>query len=135
MLKRLKDHQATRTYRNLGTTIMVRLLNPAGAFPTHYWSQGKGDQWEKISSLVDRRKARPKACRTCFMAFGNYIEAQEGRHRALKLEGPEHETIYAFKGLYLTDKIEEIAYLNRRLPLKPPGGKKLITRCSMGIRI
>jgi aldehyde:ferredoxin oxidoreductase len=35
-----------------------------------------------------------------------------GRHAGLRLEGPEYETIYAFGGLCLIDRIEEIAYLN-----------------------
>jgi len=37
---------------------------------------------------------------------------KEGRHKGLKIEGPEYETIYAFGGLCEVDSIEEIAYLN-----------------------
>ena len=113
-VKDLKDHPAAQAYRNFGTPMMVELLNKAGGFPTRYWAEGEFDQWRKIDakSLVDRCKARPKACRTCFMACGQLIEVQEGRHRGLKIEGPEYETIYAFGGLCLIDQIEEIAYLN-----------------------
>ena len=46
------------------------------------------------------------------MGCGKTIEVQEGRHKGLKLEGPEYETLYAFGGLCLIDQIEEIAYLN-----------------------
>jgi aldehyde:ferredoxin oxidoreductase len=46
------------------------------------------------------------------MACGRMSTIQEGRHRGLKIEGPEYETIYAFGGLCLIDSIEEIAYLN-----------------------
>lgn len=114
IVKNLKDHPAVQAYRNQGTPMMVALLNKAGAFPTRYWGAGEYDQWEKIDaqSLVDRCKAKPKACKTCFMACGKYIEVQEGRHKGLQIEGPEYETIYAFGGLCLIDKIEEIAYLN-----------------------
>jgi len=113
-VKSLKDHKATNAYREYGTPMMVALLNTAGAFPTRYWAQGKFEQWPRIGaeSMVDRCKARPRACRTCFMACGKYIEVQEGRHKGLKLEGPEYETLYAFGGLCLIDRIEEIAYLN-----------------------
>lgn len=37
---------------------------------------------------------------------------KEGRHQGLKIEGPEYETLYAFGGLCLIDRIEEIAHLN-----------------------
>jgi len=113
-VKNYKDHPAAQAYRNLGTPMMVEVLNKAGGFPTRYWAEGVYDQWRKIDakSLVDRCKAKPKACRTCFMACGQYIEVQKGRHKGLKIEGPEYETIYAFGGLCLIDNIEEIAYLN-----------------------
>jgi aldehyde:ferredoxin oxidoreductase len=37
---------------------------------------------------------------------------KNGRHKGLKIEGPEYETIFAFGGLCCIDSIEEIAYLN-----------------------
>ncbi|MFO7497025.1 MAG: aldehyde ferredoxin oxidoreductase family protein [Desulfobacterales bacterium] len=114
MLARLKDHAATQAYRNLGTPMMVNILNKAGAFPTRYWSEGRYAQFEKINadSMQAQLKVSPKACRTCFMACGKRIEVREGRHRGLRLEGPEYETIYSFGGLCLIDRIDEIAYLN-----------------------
>jgi aldehyde:ferredoxin oxidoreductase len=114
MLARLKDHPATQAYRNLGTPMMVNILNKAGAFPTRYWSEGRFAQFEKINadSMQARFKVRPKACRTCFMACGKQIEVKDGRHQGLRLEGPEYETIYAFGGLCMIDGIDEIAYLN-----------------------
>jgi aldehyde:ferredoxin oxidoreductase len=114
MLQELKHHPATEAYRNQGTPMMVALLNKAGGFPTRYWSGGKSDHWEKINadSMHARFKVRPRACMNCFMACGKYIEVQDGRHKGLKMEGPEYETLYAFGGLCLVDKIDEIAYLN-----------------------
>jgi aldehyde:ferredoxin oxidoreductase len=46
------------------------------------------------------------------MACGNLSEIKEGRHKGLRVEGPEYETIYAFGGLCMVHEIEEIAYLN-----------------------
>ena len=114
ILKTYKHHPAANAYRNHGTPMMVALLNKAGGFPTRYWSQGRFDRWEQISaeSLVDSLKPHSRACKTCFMGCGNYIEVQKGRHRGLKLEGPEYETIYSFGGLCLIDRLDEIAYLN-----------------------
>jgi len=114
MVKNLKDHKATQAYRTHGTPMMVALLNTVGGFPTRYWAKGTFEHWRKISAeiLVDRLGARPKACRTCFMGCGKYVEIPEGRHKGLKIEGPEYETIYAFGGLCEIDALDEIAHLN-----------------------
>ena len=114
ILNTYKDHPAANAYRNHGTPMMVALLNKAGGFPTRYWSKGRFDKWEQISaeSLVDTLHPRSRACKTCFMGCGKYIEVQKGRHKGLKIEGPEYETIYSFGGLCLIDSLEEIAYLN-----------------------
>lgn len=113
-VKNLKDHKAVQAYRTHGTPMMVALLNTVGGFPTRYWARGTFEHWRKISAeiLVDQFGARPKACRTCFMGCGKYVEIQEGRHKGLKIEGPEYETIYAFGGLCEIDALDEIAHLN-----------------------
>lgn len=114
MLKDLKKHPATETYRTQGTPVMVAGLNNAGAFPTRYWSKGTCEHWEKINaqSMKDKMDAKPRSCKTCFMGCGKYVSVKEGRHKGLKLEGPEYETIYAFGGLCMVDDIQEIAWLN-----------------------
>ncbi|MCG8563748.1 MAG: aldehyde ferredoxin oxidoreductase family protein, partial [Desulfobacterales bacterium] len=114
MLGRLKDHPVTQVYREQGTPVMVAGLNNAGAFPTKYWSSGHFDQWEKINaqSMKDKLDAKPRSCKTCFMGCGKLVTVSEGRHKGLKIEGPEYETLYAFGGLCLIDSIEDIAWLN-----------------------
>ncbi len=114
MLKDLKDHKAALAYRNNGTPMMVGMLNNAGGFPTRYWSQGTMQGWEKIGADAMKEKLKPssRACKTCFLGCGKLVEVQGGRHRGLKLEGPEYETLYSFGGLCLIDDIEEIVHLN-----------------------
>lgn len=114
MLKECKDHPATEIYRTQGTPVMVAGLNNAGAFPTKYWSKGQYEQWEKINaqSMKEKLNAKPRSCKTCFMGCGKYVNIQEGRHKGLKIEGPEYETIYSFGGLCMIDSIEDIAWLN-----------------------
>jgi aldehyde:ferredoxin oxidoreductase len=109
-----KRNAGTLAYRKYGTTQLVAPTNKAGAFPTKYWSSGTYDKWQSISgeALLQRCKVRPRACPKCFMACGNLTEIIDGRHRGLKIEGPEYETIFAFGGLCLIDDIREIAYLN-----------------------
>jgi aldehyde:ferredoxin oxidoreductase len=113
-MKEFKDHAAAQAYKSLGTPMLVKVTNQAGAFPTRYWTQGTYDRWEKISAeaLLEKMDPKPNACGKCFMACGQLGIVKEGRHEGLKIEGPEYETIYAFGGLCLIDSLEEIAYLN-----------------------
>jgi aldehyde:ferredoxin oxidoreductase len=113
-LERGKDNPGAQNYRRLGTPQLVALTHSVGAFPSKYWHLGTFEGWEKISaeSLLERCQVKPSACFRCFMACGNLSEVKEGRHKGLKIEGPEYETIYAFGGLCMIHEIEEISYLN-----------------------
>jgi len=109
-----KDNPGAKAYKSMGTTMMVKIVNDAGAFPTRYWSEGRCEHWEKIGAdaLHERCQVKPHACLKCFLACGRMTTVLQVRHAGLKLDGPEYETIYAFGGLCLIDSIEEIAYLN-----------------------
>jgi aldehyde:ferredoxin oxidoreductase len=112
--ERGKDNLGARNYKKMGTPMLVAMTNTVGGFPSKYWHLGTFEGWEKISAeaLLERCQVKPTACPRCFMACGNLSEVKEGRHKGLKIEGPEYETIYAFGGLCLVREIEEIAYLN-----------------------
>jgi aldehyde:ferredoxin oxidoreductase len=109
-----KNNPVVQAYRNMGTSLMVKKINQAKAFPTKYWSKGFFDKWEKISAEALHRQCRvqPRACAKCFIACGRMTTVLNGRHAGLRIEGPEYETIFAFGGLCMIDSIEEIAYLN-----------------------
>jgi aldehyde:ferredoxin oxidoreductase len=109
-----KNNPAVQAYKNMGTSLMVKKINQAKAFPTKYWSKGFYDQWEKISAEALHRQCRvqPQACAKCFIACGRMTTVLNGRHAGLRIEGPEYETIFAFGGLCMIDSIEEITYLN-----------------------
>jgi aldehyde:ferredoxin oxidoreductase len=113
-LKQGKDSPGALAYRRMGTPMLVAMNNSVGGFPSKYWHLGTFEGWEKISaeSLLERCQVRPSACPRCFLACGNLSEIKEGRHKGLRVEGPEYETIYAFGGLCMIHEIEEIAYLN-----------------------
>ena len=112
--KRVENHPIVANYKKYGTPMLVSIMNTIGAFPTRYWSQGKLDGWEGISaeSLLEHCDVTPKACPHCFMACGNISKVKQGRHRGLRIMGPEYETIYAFGGLCMVKSIEDIIYLN-----------------------
>ncbi|WP_027184346.1 aldehyde ferredoxin oxidoreductase family protein [Desulfovibrio inopinatus] len=109
-----KDNPGVKAYKKFGTTMMVALMNTAGAFPTRYWEAGECEHWEKISGETyhNEHDITAHACRKCFMACGRMATISKGRHTGLKLEGPEYETIYVFGGLCMIDDMAEIAYLN-----------------------
>ena len=111
---RAKDLPGTQAYRKLGTPMLVAINNVVGGFPSKYWHLGTFDGWEGISAdaLLARCNVKPHACLRCFVGCGNLTELKQGRHKGLKLEGPEYETIYAFGGLCMVHDIEEIVYLN-----------------------
>ena len=108
------EHPGVKAYRKMGTTMMVTLMNHAGAFPAKYWSQGSCDHVDDISgeTFHAEHEVRPNACAKCFMACGRMTKISKGRHKDLKLEGPEYETIYSFGGLCMIKEMEEVAYLN-----------------------
>ena len=108
------QHPGVKAYKAMGTTMMVALMNTAGAFPAKYWSEGSCDHWEKISGekYHQDHDIKPHACAKCFMACGRLAKMKQGRHTGLEVEGPEYETIYSFGGLCMVDDMAEIAYLN-----------------------
>ena len=108
------DHPGVKAYRKMGTTMMVTLMNNAGAFPAKYWSQGTCEHVEEISGETyhQQHEIHPHACSKCFMACGRLATISKGRHEGLTIEGPEYETIYSFGGLCMIKEMEEIAYLN-----------------------
>lgn len=114
LARRAKEDAGVNAYKTMGTPMLVNITNKAGAFPTRYWQKGTYENFEKINAdaLHERCEVKPHACLKCFMACGRLSTVKEGRHKGLKIEGPEYETIYAFGGLCEIDGIEEIAYLN-----------------------
>lgn len=109
-----KENAGVRAYKSMGTPMLVDIMNEAGGFPTRYWSKGRSEHREQFNAtaLHTRCDVEPHACLKCFMACGRLATVKDGRHKGLKIEGPEYETIFAFGGLCEIDSIEEIVYLN-----------------------
>jgi aldehyde:ferredoxin oxidoreductase len=109
-----KEDLGAKKYREAGTLQIVPLTSKAGAFPTKYWSSGTYDKWQNltIEALRDKCQVRSRACPKCFFACRKVNEALEGRHKGLRIEGPDYETVNSFGGLCLIDDIREIMYLN-----------------------
>ncbi len=111
---RAKEDPGVKNYKSFGTPMLVDIMNTVGGFPTRYWKKGQAEHKDRINAtaLHERCSVQAHACRKCFIACGRMSTVKDGRHKGLKIEGPEYETIYAFGGLCEVDSIEEIAYLN-----------------------
>lgn len=114
MRDRGKEDPGANRYREAGTLQIVPLTSKAGAFPTRYWSSGTYAMWQNltIEALREKCQVRSRACPKCFFACGKLSQVLEGRHKGLRIEGPEYETINSFGGLCLIEDIREIMYLN-----------------------
>ena len=112
--KRNVEHPASKAYKALGTTMVLKMTQRANALPSKYWSQGSVDHWEKISGdrLHQDHQVKPSACLKCYQACGRMTTISIGRHKGLVIEGPEYETLYAFGALCMIEDLGEIAYLN-----------------------
>jgi len=112
--KKSKDLPVVKFFKNLGTPGMVDMVNEVGAFPSRYWSQGTVDHREAISAQTLNRDftVKPNACNRCFMACGRMTTVREGRFQGLRVEGPEYETIFAFGGLCMVERLDDILHLN-----------------------
>jgi aldehyde:ferredoxin oxidoreductase len=108
------EHPASKAYKALGTTMVLKMTQRANALPSKYWSQGSVDHWEKISGerFHQDHQVKPSACLKCFLACGRMATISNGRHKGLVIEGPEYETLYAFGALCMIEDTGEIAYLN-----------------------
>jgi len=109
-----KDDKGVQAYKSMGTSMMVDIMSNVDSFPTRYWHKGQAEHRDKINApaLHKHLEVTPSACLKCFIACGRMATVKEGRHKGLRIEGPEYETIYTFGGLCEVDSIEEIAYLN-----------------------
>jgi aldehyde:ferredoxin oxidoreductase len=116
MLAASKTQAGVAAYRKYGTTLVVRLTNLAGAFPTRYWARGSREDWEQQLSgdaLLGKCRVKSIACPRCTIACCKHTEVLTGRHAGLITKGPEYETIYAFGGLCMVESIEDICFLNQ----------------------
>lgn len=109
-----KGNVAVKAYQTYGTTQMVKTMNCAETFPTKYWSEGVYEHWKELSgdTLLAEHQVKPNACPNCFLACGKLTTVTKGKYNALKVEGPEYETIYAFGGLCCISDLAEILHLN-----------------------
>lgn len=105
---------AAINYRTYGTPSQVAVTNQLQCFPTRYWYSGYFEKWENLSAdyMQENFEVSSNACPNCFLRCTKESVVKNGRHKGLKIEGPEFETIFSIGGLNEIDRLEEVAFLN-----------------------
>ena len=112
--KKGKETASTKIYQKYGTISQVRVTNGFKCFPTRYWQSGHFKHWESLSAEYHHEhfEVEPHGCPNCFLQCTKQAEVRAGRHKGLRIDGPEFETVYALGGLNCLETLEEVAYLN-----------------------
>lgn len=81
--------------RELGTAVLVNIVNNIGAFPTNNWQGSYAEYGDDISgeTLAEKHLVKPGACHLCPIACGRIVKVGEK-----VVGGPEYEPIWAYGG-------------------------------------
>ena len=113
-LHKLKAGEITGTgLPQLGTAILVNIINEQGIFPARNFREGQFAGAQSISgeALAEQLLVRAKACCGCPIACARVTSVKDGPFRGHG-EGPEYETIWAFGADTDVDDLAAIAKAN-----------------------
>ncbi len=81
--------------RQLGTAVLVNIVNNIGAFPSFNWQESYYEQGEDISgeALAEKFLVKPSACHRCPIACGRVVKVGDKI-----VGGPEYEPLWAYGG-------------------------------------
>jgi len=104
--------------RNIGTPVLVMMINSFGCFPTKNYSLGQFEGAEKISGehMIELMKKRPNAqpshrcMEGCIVSCSNVFTDEKGE---VIVSGFEYETIGLMGSNCMIDDIDSIAHMNR----------------------
>ena len=116
--KGILSHPLIEGFKQLGTPLLVNMINAAGCLPTKNYSQGTFDGAQAISGehLVELLSSRPNAepvhrCMTgCIVSCSNIFTDTEGK---MVVSGIEYETLGLVGSNCMIDNIDTIAWINR----------------------
>jgi len=105
-------------FRNIGTPVLVMMINSFGCFPTKNYSLGQFEGAEKISGeyMAELIKKRPNAqpshrCMDgCIVSCSNVYTDEKGE---VIVSGLEYETIGLMGSNCMIDDLDNIAHMNR----------------------
>jgi aldehyde:ferredoxin oxidoreductase len=116
--KGILTHPLMEGLKQLGTPILVNMINAAGCLPTKNYSVGQFEGAEKISGehMVEIMATRPNAkpihrCMTgCIIGCSNVYTDKAGKEI---VSGLEYETLGLMGSNCMISDLDDIAYMNR----------------------
>ncbi|MEM2560533.1 MAG: aldehyde ferredoxin oxidoreductase family protein [Candidatus Bathyarchaeia archaeon] len=80
-----------------GTSILINIINNAGALPYKNWQTGVNPYADKISgeTLAETYLTGRRPCWGCIIGCGRITRVPSGPFQILKTEGPEYESVWA----------------------------------------
>jgi len=124
-LDTMKDNPVTgEGLPTYGTSVLVKVINDAGAFPYKNWRSGVNPDAESISgeTLAKEYLVRKRACWACTIGCGRISSVKSGPFQILTAEGPEYETIWSLGsacGIKNLDAIVKAHHLCNELGMDP----------------
>lgn len=116
--KVLLTHPLVEGFKQLGTPVLVNMINAAGCLPTKNYSAGQFEGAEKISgeNMVGIMAGRPNGqpqhrCMTgCIISCSNVYVDEQGQEI---VSGLEYETLALTGSNCMIDNLDDIARINR----------------------
>jgi aldehyde:ferredoxin oxidoreductase len=95
-----------------GTPGLVKANNSLGILGTRNWRQEvfEGAQGISADAMVERIKARNKACFACPVGCSTYSVIRQGKYRGTVEEGPEYENLFSIGSMCGVDSIEAVSH-------------------------
>ncbi|MEM1673633.1 MAG: aldehyde ferredoxin oxidoreductase family protein [Candidatus Bathyarchaeia archaeon] len=97
-----------------GTSILINIINTAGALPYKNWQSGVNPNADKISgeTLAATYLIRRRACWGCTIGCGRVTRVPSGPFQILESEGPEYESIWALGSATGVNELDAIVKAN-----------------------
>ena len=113
-LKLVYNASNYETYRNLGTTCLVTILNEQGAIGYKNCQAGTWEKAHEISgeTLLQKYVVRHKGCFGCRIQCSRYYEVPKGEYAGTAGEGPEYANLQALGASCANSDLASILYAN-----------------------
>lgn len=113
MLKIMMDDPYSKTFQIYGTQFGAEMGHKMGLFPIANFQQREFSNIEGISGeAFQKYKVKDYSCHGCPLGCSNILELREGKHKGVRLRGPEYETLFALGGHCQVSDPEAIIYAN-----------------------
>ncbi|MBW2306025.1 MAG: aldehyde ferredoxin oxidoreductase family protein [Deltaproteobacteria bacterium] len=95
-----------------GTPGLVMANNTLGVLGTRNWQQEVFEEAQGINAdaMVERIKARNKACFACPVGCSTYSVIREGKYKGTVEEGPEYENLFSMGSMCCISSVDAVSH-------------------------